>query len=53
MNKLNGKNQLVYDKEKKHTYLRVVFEDKSFADINVKFNAIQVLKQFDIEVVSI
>ncbi len=48
------KEQVVYDKEKKKRHARVVFKDKSFADTNVKTNAIQVLKQFDIdEVVSI
>ena len=48
------KEQVVYDEEKKKRHARVVFKDKSFADTNVKTNAIQVLKQFDIdEVVSI
>jgi len=48
------KEQVVYDEEKKKRHSRVVFKDKSFADTNVKTNAIQVLKQFDIdEVVSI
>lgn len=48
------KSQVVYDEEKKKRHSRVVFKDKSFADTNVKTNAIQVLKQFDIdEVVSI
>jgi len=48
------KEQVVYDDEKKKRHARVVFKDKSFADTNVKTNAIQVLKQFDIdEVVSI
>jgi adenine-specific DNA-methyltransferase len=48
------KEQVVYDEEKKKRHARVVFKDKSFADTNVKTNAIQVLKQFDIDdVVSI
>ena len=48
------KEQVVYDEEKKKRHARVVFKDKSFADTNVKTNAIQVLKQFDIdEVVSV
>ena len=48
------KEQVIYDEEKKKRHARVVFKDKSFADTNVKTNAIQVLKQFDIdEVVSI
>ena len=48
------KEQVVYDKEKKKRHARVVFKDKSFADTNVKTNAIQVLKQYNIdEVVSI
>ncbi|MCF6339594.1 MAG: site-specific DNA-methyltransferase [Sulfurimonas sp.] len=54
------KEQVVYDEEKipmplgEKRHARVVFKDKSFADTNVKTNAIQVLKQFDIdEVVSI
>jgi len=48
------KEQVVYDKEKKKRHSRVVFKDKSFADTNVKTNAIQVLKQYDIDdVVSI
>lgn len=48
------KEQVVYDEEKKKRHARVVFKDKSFADTNVKTNAIQVLKQHDIdEVVSI
>lgn len=48
------KEQVVYDEEKKKRHARVVFKDKSFADTNVKTNAIQVLKQYDIdEVVSI
>ena len=48
------KEQVVYDEEKKKRHARVVFKDKSFADTNVKTNAIAVLKQFDIdEVVSI
>ncbi|QOY54008.1 site-specific DNA-methyltransferase [Candidatus Sulfurimonas marisnigri] len=48
------KSQVVYDEEKKKRHARVVFKDKSFADTNVKTNAIQVLKQFDIdEVVSV
>jgi adenine-specific DNA-methyltransferase len=48
------KEQVVYDEEKKKRHARVVFKDKSFADTNVKTNAIQVLKQYDIDdVVSI
>jgi adenine-specific DNA-methyltransferase len=48
------KEQVVYDEEKKKRHARVVFKDKSFADTNIKTNAIQVLKQFDVdEVVSI
>jgi len=48
------KEQVVYDEEKKKRHARVVFKDKSFTDTNVKTNAIQVLKQYDIdEVVSI
>jgi len=48
------KEQVVYDEEKKKRHARVVFKDKSFADTNVKTNAIQILKQFDIdEIVSI
>lgn len=48
------KEQVVYDEEKKKRHARVVFKDKSFADTNVKTNAIQVLKQHDIDdVVSI
>jgi len=48
------KEQVVYDEEKKKRHARVVFKDGSFADTNVKTNAIQVLKQFDIdEVVSV
>lgn len=48
------KEQVVYDEEKKKRHARVVFKDKSFANTNVKTNAIQVLKQYDIdEVVSI
>ena len=48
------KEQVVYDEEKKKRHARVVFKDKSFADTNVKTNAIQILKQFDIdEVVSV
>ena len=48
------KEQVVYDEEKKKRHARVVFKDRSFKDTNVKTNAIQVLKQFDIdEVVSV
>ncbi|MFK5937569.1 MAG: site-specific DNA-methyltransferase [Sulfurimonas sp.] len=48
------KEQVVYDEEKKKRHSRVVFKDGSFKDTNVKTNAIQVLKQFDIDdVVSI
>ncbi|PHR69891.1 MAG: site-specific DNA-methyltransferase [Arcobacter sp.] len=48
------KEQVVYDEEKKKRHARVVFKDKSFVDTNVKTNAIQILKQFDIDdVVSI
>ncbi len=48
------KEQVVYDEEQKKRHARVVFKDGSFADTNVKTNAIQVLKQFDIDdVVSI
>ncbi|MFA7083493.1 MAG: hypothetical protein WC141_03050 [Arcobacteraceae bacterium] len=43
------KSQVVYDEEKKKRHARVVFKDKIFADTNVKTNAIQVLKQFDID----
>ena len=43
------KESVVYDEEKKKRHARVVFKDKSFADTNVKTNAIQVLKQFDID----
>lgn len=48
------KSQVAYDKEKKKRHARVVFKDKSFTDTNIKTNAIQVLKQADIdEVVSV
>lgn len=48
------KEQVIYDEEKKKRHARVVFKDKSFADTNIKTNAIQVLKQYDIDdVVSI
>jgi len=48
------KEQVVYDKEKKKRHTRVVFKDKSFKNSVVKANAIEVLKQADIdEVVSV
>ena len=48
------KEQVVCDSELKKRHTSVVLKDKSFADTNVKTNAIQVFKQFDIdEVVSI
>jgi adenine-specific DNA-methyltransferase len=48
------KEQVIYDEEKKKRHSRVVFKDGSFKDSVVKTNAIQVLKQADIdEVVSV
>jgi adenine-specific DNA-methyltransferase len=48
------KEQVVYDEQKKKRHSRVVFKDGSFKDSVVKTNAIQVLKQADIdEVVSV
>ena len=48
------KEQVIYDEEKKKRHARVVFKDGSFKDSVVKTNAIQVLKQADIdEVVSV
>ena len=43
------KSQVVYDEEKKKRHARVVFKDGSFKDSVVKTNAIQVLKQADID----
>ncbi len=48
------KEQVIYDEEKKKRHARVVFKDGSFKDSVLKTNAIQVLKQADIdEVVSV
>ncbi len=48
------KEQVIYDEEKNKRHSRVVFKDGSFKDSVVKTNALQVLKQVDIdEVVSI
>jgi adenine-specific DNA-methyltransferase len=48
------KEQVIYDEQKKKRHSRVVFKDGSFKDSVVKTNAIQVLKQADIdEVVSV
>jgi len=43
------KEQVIYDEEKKKRHSRVVFKDGSFKDSVVKTNAIQVLKQADID----
>ncbi len=48
------KEQVIYDEEKNKRHSRVVFKDGSFKDSVVKTNALQVLKQVDIdEVVSV
>ena len=48
------KENVFYDEEQKKRHSRVVFRDSSFRDAVVKTNAIQTLKQYDIdEIVSV